>query len=130
MIHVTCRLTAKNRDQLRNPTLGNGVLATFTFFNQMALNKITLGCQSRTLLCRALTLCVCVCACVRACVRVCVCLCVYQIMGKVDPHNDKDRKISHKFAQMYLRQVAISISNTCKCKKTFSVPSQYLISQS
>ena len=22
MIHVTCRLTAKNRDQLRNPTLG------------------------------------------------------------------------------------------------------------
>jgi len=30
---VTCRLTAKNRDQLRNPTLGrpNGVWATFTF---------------------------------------------------------------------------------------------------
>ena len=25
MIHVTCRLTAKNRDQLRNPTLGNRV---------------------------------------------------------------------------------------------------------
>ena len=23
MTHVTCRLTAKNRDQLRNPTLGN-----------------------------------------------------------------------------------------------------------
>jgi len=22
MTHVTCRLTAKNRDQLRNPTLG------------------------------------------------------------------------------------------------------------
>ena len=32
MIHVTCRLTAKNRDQLRNPTLGNRVWATFTFF--------------------------------------------------------------------------------------------------
>ena len=32
MIHVTCRLTAKNRDQLRNPTLGNQVWATFTFF--------------------------------------------------------------------------------------------------
>ena len=35
MTHVTCRLTAKNRDQLRNPTLGNGVWSmgyTFTFF--------------------------------------------------------------------------------------------------
>jgi len=32
MTHVTCRLTAKNRDQLRNPTLGNRVLATFTFY--------------------------------------------------------------------------------------------------
>jgi len=32
MIHVTCRLTAKNRDQLRNPTFGNRVWATFTFF--------------------------------------------------------------------------------------------------
>ena len=30
--HITCRLTAKNRDQLRNPTLGNRVWATFTFF--------------------------------------------------------------------------------------------------
>ena len=29
MIHVTCRLTAKNRDQLRNITLGNRVWATF-----------------------------------------------------------------------------------------------------
>ena len=33
MTHVTCRLTAKNRDQLRNPTLGNRVWATFTLFN-------------------------------------------------------------------------------------------------
>ena len=32
MIHVTCRLTAKNRDQLWNPTLGNRVWATFIFF--------------------------------------------------------------------------------------------------
>ena len=32
MTHVTCRLTAKNRDQLRNPTLGSRVWATFTFF--------------------------------------------------------------------------------------------------
>ena len=31
MTHVTCRLTAKDRDQLRNPTLGNRVWATFTF---------------------------------------------------------------------------------------------------
>ena len=31
MTHVTCRLTAKNWDQLRNPTLGNRVWATFTF---------------------------------------------------------------------------------------------------
>jgi len=34
MTHVTCRLTAKNRNQLGNPTLGNTcrVWATFTFF--------------------------------------------------------------------------------------------------
>jgi len=31
MARVTCRLTAKNRDQLRNPTLGNRVWSTFTF---------------------------------------------------------------------------------------------------
>jgi len=29
MTHITCRLTAKNRDQLRNPTLGNLVWAAF-----------------------------------------------------------------------------------------------------
>ena len=29
MTHVTCRLTAKNWDQLQNPTLGNRVWATF-----------------------------------------------------------------------------------------------------
>jgi len=29
MTHITCRLTAKNRDQLRNPTLGNLVWASF-----------------------------------------------------------------------------------------------------
>jgi len=32
MTHVTFRLTAKNRDQLRNPMLGSGVWATFTFY--------------------------------------------------------------------------------------------------
>ena len=31
MTHVTCRLTANNRDQLRNPTLDNRVWASFTF---------------------------------------------------------------------------------------------------
>ena len=31
MTHVTCRLTTKNRDQLRNSTLGTRVWATFTF---------------------------------------------------------------------------------------------------
>jgi len=35
MTHVTCRLTAKNRDQLRNSTLGNRVWATLTFLGQM-----------------------------------------------------------------------------------------------
>ena len=34
MTHVSCRLTAKNRDQLRNLTLGNRVWATFTFYLQ------------------------------------------------------------------------------------------------
>jgi len=29
MTHVNCRLTGKNQDQLRNPTLGNRVWATF-----------------------------------------------------------------------------------------------------
>jgi len=32
MTHVICRLTAKNWDQLQNPTLGNRVWVTFTFF--------------------------------------------------------------------------------------------------
>ena len=31
MTHVICKLTAKNRDQLRNPTLGNRVWAAFAF---------------------------------------------------------------------------------------------------
>jgi len=40
MTHVTCRLTAKNRDQLRNPTLGNRVWATFTFFYTEAMRRL------------------------------------------------------------------------------------------
>jgi len=44
MTHVTCRLTAKNRDQLRNPTLGNRIWATFTFFtNEMIQDGIECG---------------------------------------------------------------------------------------
>jgi len=39
MIHVTCRLTAQNRDQLRNPTLGNRVWATFTLNTSPLNNK-------------------------------------------------------------------------------------------
>jgi len=31
MTHVTCRLTAKIRDRLRNSTLGNRARGTFTF---------------------------------------------------------------------------------------------------
>ena len=31
MTHITCRLTTKNRDQLRNPTLGDRVWATFLY---------------------------------------------------------------------------------------------------
>jgi len=34
MTDITCRLTAKNRDQLRNPTLCNRVWATFTYFSR------------------------------------------------------------------------------------------------
>ena len=32
--HVTCRLTAKNRDQLQNPMLDDQAQATFTFWVQ------------------------------------------------------------------------------------------------
>jgi len=39
MNHITCRLTAKNRDQFRNPTLGNRVRATFTFFINVRSGK-------------------------------------------------------------------------------------------
>jgi len=37
MTHVTCRLTAKNRDQLRHPTLGNRVWATFTYLHSVSI---------------------------------------------------------------------------------------------
>ena len=46
MTDVTCRLTAKNRDQLRNPTLGNGVKATFTFLPITSVDKNICAVQS------------------------------------------------------------------------------------
>ena len=58
MTHVTCRLTAKNRDQLQNhPTLSNRVWATFTFFT-----------------CSYSALCDVEWAVKRVCVRACVCV--------------------------------------------------------
>jgi len=46
MTHVTCRLTAKNRDQLRDPigfhTLGNRVWAAFTFTHLLTVPISTL----------------------------------------------------------------------------------------
>jgi len=38
MTHVTCRLTAKKQDQLRNPTLGNRVWAAY-FFVRGAMSR-------------------------------------------------------------------------------------------
>jgi len=43
MTHVTCRLTAENRDQLRNPTLDNRVWATFTFLFLFILTRYRTG---------------------------------------------------------------------------------------
>jgi len=37
--HVTCRLTAKNRHQLRNPTLSYRVWATFYLLNDCIVTK-------------------------------------------------------------------------------------------
>jgi len=38
MTYVTCSLTDKHRDQLRNPMPGNGVWATFTFNNNKLMH--------------------------------------------------------------------------------------------
>jgi len=40
MTDITCRLTAKNRDQLRSPRLCNRVWATFTFYQITAVRRI------------------------------------------------------------------------------------------
>jgi len=47
MTPVTCRLTAKNRDQLRNPTLGNRVWATFAFTIPLWTPHCSALCQHR-----------------------------------------------------------------------------------
>jgi len=39
MTHITYRLTAKNRDQLRNSTLGNRVWATFYLFYPFTVSR-------------------------------------------------------------------------------------------
>jgi len=40
MTHVTCRLTAKNWDQLRDPTFGNRVWAAYTFYPARSLDDL------------------------------------------------------------------------------------------
>jgi len=49
MTNITCRLTAKNRDLLRNLTLGNRVWAPF--FVQQQKNRQTEACCIRATLC-------------------------------------------------------------------------------
>ena len=61
MTHITCRLTAKNRDHLRNATLGNRVWATFRglpFYRIHSLShkKIQAGPAGLAVLNRALCL--------------------------------------------------------------------------
>ena len=48
MTRVTCRLTAKNRHQLRNPTLGNRVCATLIFFWPRKAPALAPRCCPRT----------------------------------------------------------------------------------
>jgi len=82
MTHVTCMLTAKNRDQLRNPTLGNRLWATLTCFLLVLIGTYVVHDFDPALHRDALehgdavgwaaaraSMCVCVCVCV------CVCTC-------------------------------------------------------
>ena len=102
MTHVTWRLTAKNRDKLRNPTLSNRVWATFTFYCKKARQYLDANnCQQNlyfgrrkksitvggfegvememvtplTIEKRSIVMSVSVC--LSVCVRVCVCVFVY-----------------------------------------------------
>ena len=42
MTHVTCRLTARNRDQLRNPTLGNQLVTFMNHSQSLAMRGQTI----------------------------------------------------------------------------------------
>jgi len=50
MTHVTCRLTAKNRDQLWNPTLGKGF--TFNLYRRRTRIPTDIFCDALLLLTR------------------------------------------------------------------------------
>jgi len=54
MAHVTYRLTAKNRDQLRNPTLGNRVWATFYIYLYVRLSLAYLRNYTRAIFAKIL----------------------------------------------------------------------------
>ena len=97
MTHVTCRLTAKNWNQLGNPTLGNQVWATFTFQTAAVrdiLTTLSIHVQDRVVFMQVesaavhldvyahLHACVCVCVVWSVCsmltyMRVCVCVYVW-----------------------------------------------------
>jgi len=47
MTHVTCKLTAKNRDQLRNPTLGNRVWPTFLYAKITLKIRLHYSCNNK-----------------------------------------------------------------------------------
>ena len=71
MIHVTCRLTVKNWDQLQNPTLGNRVWATFFTAREWGTYRAPLATRASTLsasICRAL-LNICIASVSRLCLR-------------------------------------------------------------
>jgi len=48
MTHVTCRLTVKNLNQLRNPALGSRIWATFTFFTVELTESVGCCCVNRS----------------------------------------------------------------------------------
>ena len=78
MIHVTCRLTAKNRDQLRNPTLGNRVWLPFISV------RIRLGSV--------------------VCVCVCVCVCWHVYSWDRGHRNSRTRTLCSSWAPRRVRQ--------------------------
>ena len=56
-LNVTYRLTAKNRDQLQKPTLGNRVRATFSFFTTTARHLLDFMEQGKIIKAGTLTIC-------------------------------------------------------------------------